>query len=120
MSRGMFNFFGRCDYPQPQPAPMYEIKPPPYLPMPMSPNTTTTVTTTAPEVREQPPPSQNELPAVWDLVLQDMAARDKLGQERYGTRLQPHNGRDMLRDALEEALDMVVYLRGAIYERDGK
>lgn len=58
--------------------------------------------------------------AVWDLVLADMAARDKLGKSRYGTRLHPHNGRDVLKDAYEEALDLAVYLRQALYERDGK
>lgn len=73
-----------------------------------------------PATAEQPAPKANNGPAVWDLVLADMAARDKLGEQRYGVRLQPHNGRDMLRDALEEAVDLVVYLRGAIYERDGK
>lgn len=41
-----------------------------------------------------------------------------LGVTRYGTPLQPHNGRDALRDAYEEALDLVHYLRQAIYERD--
>jgi len=68
----------------------------------------------------QPKPTPNNNPAVWDLVLSDMAARDKLGQARYGTRLQPHNGRDTLKDAYEEALDLAVYLRAAIFERDGK
>lgn len=32
--------------------------------------------------------------------------------------LQPHNGRDALRDAYEESLDLVCYLRQAIEERD--
>jgi hypothetical protein len=59
-------------------------------------------------------------PASWALVLADMAARDKLGQRRYGRRLRPHNGRDTLRDAYEEALDLAVYLRTVIYERDGE
>jgi hypothetical protein len=49
-----------------------------------------------------------------------MAARDALGAERYGTRLQPHNGRDAMRDAYEEVLDLCVYLRSVLYERDGK
>jgi hypothetical protein len=71
-------------------------------------------------MREQPPPIRNSRPAVWDLVLVDIAARDELGEKRYGTRLQPHNGRDALRDAYEEALDLVVYLRQAVYERDGR
>ena len=69
---------------------------------------------------EQPAPVPNSAPPVWPLVMVDMAGRDKLGRERYGTPLQPHNGRDTLRDAYEEALDLAVYLRTAIYERDGK
>lgn len=50
----------------------------------------------------------------------EMQARHELGIKRYGTPLQPNNGRDMLRDAYDEVLDLAVYLRGAIYERDGK
>lgn len=73
-----------------------------------------------PATAEQPAPAKNDLPAVWGLVMFDMAQRDNLGAKRYGTRLQAHNGRDMLTDAYQEALDMAVYLRGAIYERDGK
>lgn len=68
----------------------------------------------------QPKPKNNELPAVWGLVLSDMSKRDIQGKKIYGTRLQPHNGRDALRDAYEEALDLSVYLRQALYERDGK
>jgi hypothetical protein len=67
---------------------------------------------------EQPAPTPNDLPAVWDLVIEDMRQRDALGLSRYGTRLQPHNGRDGLRDAFEEALDMVAYLRQEIEERE--
>jgi hypothetical protein len=52
--------------------------------------------------------------------MQDMQSRHELGIKRYGTPLQPHNGRDALRDAYEEALDLAVYLRTAIFERDGK
>lgn len=70
--------------------------------------------------REQPAPTPNQHPAVWPLVMVDMATRDQTGRARYGTPLQPHNGRDTLRDAYEEALDLAVYLRAAIYERDGK
>jgi hypothetical protein len=68
----------------------------------------------------QPDPTPNALPAVWDLVQQDMRQRDQVGRARYGTPLQPHNGRDALRDAYEEALDQAVYLRQALYERDGR
>lgn len=66
----------------------------------------------------QPAPVANDLPAVWGLVMKDMVDRDQLGRKRYGVPLQPHNGRDALKDAYEEALDLVVYLRQAIYERD--
>jgi hypothetical protein len=66
---------------------------------------------------DQPPPTPNERPAVWDLVIADMRERDRVGRERYGTPLQPHNGRDALVDAYQEALDLVVYLRQAISER---
>ena len=47
-----------------------------------------------------------------------MKERDEVGLKRYGTRLQPFNGRDMLLDAYAEALDLVVYLKGAILERE--
>lgn len=73
-----------------------------------------------PAVSVQPDPIPNDRPAVWGLVINDMSARDALGKARYGTRLQPHNGRDVLTDAYQEALDLAVYLRQAIYERDGK
>lgn len=66
----------------------------------------------------QPDPAPNDLPAVWGMVMKDMVDRDQIGRKRYGTPLQPHNGRDVLRDAYEEALDLAVYLRQAIYERD--
>ena len=69
---------------------------------------------------EQPAPVENDQPAVWPLVIMDMAARDQVGRARYGVPLQPHNGRDALRDAYEEALDLCAYLRQAIMERDGK
>jgi hypothetical protein len=54
------------------------------------------------------------------MVIADMHARDKLGRKRYGTPLQPWNGRDALVDAYEEALDLCAYLRQAIWERDHK
>jgi len=69
---------------------------------------------------EQPAPVANDRAAVWPLVIMDMADRDQVGRERYGVPLQPHNGRDALRDAYEEALDLCAYLRQAIMERDGR
>ena len=68
----------------------------------------------------EPQPTANDLPAVWDLVIGDMTERDAFGALKYKTRLQPHNGRDVLADAYQEALDLCVYLRQALYERDGK
>lgn len=68
---------------------------------------------------KQPRAIPNEGPFVWDLVLADMRQRDQLGERKHGTRLQPHNGRDVLMDAYQEALDLAVYLRQALYERDG-
>jgi len=47
----------------------------------------------------------------------DLEARKALGLERYGTILQPHNGRDSLVDAYQEALDLVAYLRNEIQLR---
>ena len=44
-------------------------------------------------------------------------ARRQLGIERYGTPLQAHNGRDVLTDALQEALDLMVYMQQAIIEQ---
>jgi hypothetical protein len=68
---------------------------------------------------EQPEPVVTNSPAMWDLVVTDMLARDAVGLDRYKTRLQAHNGRDALKDAYCEALDLAVYLRQALYERDG-
>ena len=69
---------------------------------------------------DQPMPILNDGPIMQELVMGDMKSRLKLGIERYGTGLQAGNGRDMLQDAYEEALDLCVYLRGVMYERDGK
>ena len=67
---------------------------------------------------EQPEPTTNTLPAIWDLVIQDITNRDQMGLEKYKTRLQPFNGRDSLIDVYQEALDEIVYLRQLIFERD--
>jgi len=66
----------------------------------------------------QPMPIINKKPILQEMVIEDMAKRLELGIERYGTGLQADNGRDMLQDAYEEALDLCVYLRGIMYERD--
>jgi hypothetical protein len=66
---------------------------------------------------DQPPPIRSDRRPVWDLVIEDMRERDRVGRQRYGTPLQAHNGRDPLVDAYQEALDLAVYLRQAIEER---
>lgn len=68
--------------------------------------------------RPEPPPSAGSGTPVWELVIDDMRKRDVLGREHYGTPLLVHNGRDALVDAYQEALDLAVYLRQAIAERD--
>lgn len=67
---------------------------------------------------EQPMPLINDHPDIQSLVIADIGTRREVGIERYGTALQPFNGRDALRDAYEEALDLAMYLRQAIAERD--
>lgn len=69
------------------------------------------------ENNSQPLPIPNTSKPIWDLVIDDMMARDNVGRQRYGTPLQAHNGRDALQDAYEEALDLAVYLRQVIEER---
>lgn len=70
---------------------------------------------------DQPPPVIREgAPDIQSMVLADLEARRQVGIQRYGTALQAFNGRDVLRDAYEEALDLCVYLRGVIAERDAK
>lgn len=87
--------------------------------------------------KPEPAPQASDQPASWDLVIADvdrrmrpladdpmralviadMAERDASGLAKYGTRLQPHNGRDQLVDAYQEALDLAVYLRTSLAER---
>ncbi len=68
--------------------------------------------------KEQPMPTVNDGPCIQDLVMADIETRKKIGIERYGTVLQPFNGRDALRDAYEESLDQTIYLKQVLVERD--
>lgn len=88
----------------------------------------------------QPAPKRTDTPEVWPLVVTDvragvygvlpywadrlaveMEARNEFGRQKYGIGigLQVENGRDPLRDALDEALDLCVYTRQQ-YERTGR
>lgn len=75
-----------------------------------------------PGLRERPGDQQlpvpNGKPSIQSLVRADIDAREQVGIQRYGTPLQPHNGRDAMRDAYEEALDLTCYLRQVIAERE--
>lgn len=62
-----------------------------------------------------PKPGKTE---ICPLVIADIEARAKEGEKKYGTRLQSRNGRDALMDAYQEAIDLVMYLRQAIEERE--
>lgn len=54
------------------------------------------------------------------MVRTDLEAREKWGRKLYGSSLYPHNGRDALLDAYEEALDLCCYLKQALVERGPK
>jgi hypothetical protein len=51
------------------------------------------------------------VPRTADAIAEIMAARKEIGLERYGQLLQNGNGRDMLRDAIEEVADALAYTR---------
>ena len=56
---------------------------------------------------------------VLEIVQADLAKRVGMGMEKYGQALQSNDGRDPLVDAYQEALDLTLYLRKCILERDG-
>lgn len=56
--------------------------------------------------------------SIFDLLKLDLDERDRLGWEQYHKPLLVNDGRDSLRDAYEECLDLCVYLRKALNERD--
>lgn len=64
----------------------------------------------------QPMPVINDAPDVQSAVIADIEARRELGIRRYGTALQPHNGRNALLDAYEEAIDLAMYLKQRLIE----
>lgn len=70
---------------------------------------------------EPPPDATNNQPSIHALVIKDMADRLNFGLSKYKTPLQIGKGRNSLKDAYEEVLDLVVYLRTALeeqYEKD--
>ena len=57
--------------------------------------------------------------SVQDLVAADVIERKQIGLQNYGRLLYPNNGRSMLRDAYEEALDLACYLKCLLEEESG-
>lgn len=64
--------------------------------------------------RIQPAPTPTDEPSAHDLVIAELEKRKAFGIAKYGVTLQAGNGRDHLRDALDEVLDLAVYLMCAI------
>jgi hypothetical protein len=64
----------------------------------------------------EPAPVHNDSPSMHDLVIKDMESRKQFGLNKYGTILQANNGRNAIKDAYEEVLDLAVYLRQALEE----
>lgn len=56
----------------------------------------------------------------WDYVKEDITQREEMGALKYGKYLTPNTKEDMLQHAYEEALDLVVYLKTLILQREKK
>lgn len=67
---------------------------------------------------EQPRALPNSNLLVKDQLLADIEQLCERRKEKHGTHLQPFNGRDALQDAYEEAVDLALYLKQLIMERD--
>lgn len=68
------------------------------------------------DVAPQPMPTVG-YQSVTRAVIADLAEREVQGIAHYGTTLKTFNGRDALRDAYQEALDLAQYLKQALMER---
>lgn len=66
---------------------------------------------------DQPLPVRNGERDVQSQVIEDIVARREVGIARYGVALQPHNGRDALRDLYEELIDGAMYAKQLMLER---
>ena len=81
----------------------------------------------------EPEPVDSDNPVVWKLVIQDyrelvpenlfqeeiiklMNERNQFGIEKHGMPLRTFNGRNPLRDSVQEILDAIVYTKQAIEE----
>jgi len=64
----------------------------------------------------QPMPTPNDTSDVQAAVIADIERRREVGIARYGTPLQPHNGRNALLDLYEELLDAAMYVKQRLIE----
>lgn len=55
---------------------------------------------------------------VQEEVIKDMRERMEFGKAKYGEYLTTFNGRDALKDAYQEVLDLAVYLKQKILEQE--
>lgn len=67
---------------------------------------------------DQPAPKHNDKPQCWPEVIKDMEERHRVGIARYGTPLQPFNGRNAPADFYAELLDACVYGKQLLIERE--
>ena len=67
--------------------------------------------------RQTLPGESRHVPIVW-LVTHDLEKRAAAGEQKYGEKLRGFNGRQPLIDAYQESLDLAMYLRQEIYERE--
>jgi NTP pyrophosphatase (non-canonical NTP hydrolase) len=65
---------------------------------------------------DQQLPIVNERDDIQSQVIADIMERREVGIKRYGTALQPFNGRSATRDAYEEAIDLAMYLKQMLVE----
>ena len=70
-------------------------------------------------VQDEPLPRKGD-DIVYVELIKDIETRAGVGHERYGTYLMTNNGRDALVDAYQEAIDLCLYLKQLLMERDGR
>jgi hypothetical protein len=73
--------------------------------------------TDRPSTAQPPPVHVPGAASVHDILIAHVQERKDFGLRKYGTPLQVDNGRDPLKDALEEILDVAVYLVQEIERR---
>lgn len=69
-------------------------------------------------IESQPDSIPNQSKPIVDSVIEELLKRKQLGIERYGVALQSGNGRDALRDAFEEQIDNLLYLKQYMIEKN--